>query len=158
MFTLHGWEVNCSDCPFLARGWIFLKRRHEDSLRQKSASCDAFGLTGGWLLSASTTCGWSWGNRTLVQTRKTQAFYMLIFDSIFVQRQNQSHQPMPYPLKLHLRCEASDDYPRFGCTTWPECFGATASEWCHVPAPGAGIKLRSTVLQSSSESVIVFAR
>ena len=72
--------------------------------------------------------GGAGGNRTLVQTRKTQAFYMLIFDYIFVQRQNQSHQPMPYPLKLHLRREAGADYPRFGCTTWPECFGATASE------------------------------
>ena len=79
------------------------------------------------LLIISVYCG-AGGNRTLVQTRKTQAFYMLIFDYIFVQRQNQSHQPMPYPLKLHLRREAGADYPRFGCTTWPECFGATASE------------------------------
>ena len=79
------------------------------------------------LLILSVYCG-AGGNRTLVQTRKTQAFYMLIFDYIFVQRQNQSHQPMPYPLKLHLRREAGADYPRFGCTTWPECFGATASE------------------------------
>ena len=79
------------------------------------------------LLIISIYCG-AGGNRTLVQTRKTQAFYMLIFDYIFVQRQNQSHQPMPYPLKLHLRREAGADYPRFGCTTWPECFGATASE------------------------------
>ena len=66
---------------------------------------------------------------------------MLIFAWFFVQRQNQSHQPLPYPLKFHPSHEADTNYPRFDCTTWPECFGATASEWCLVPTPCVGIKL-----------------
>ena len=46
----------------------------------------------------------------------------------FEQRQNQSHQPLPYPLKFHSRLKADKNYPRCNCTTGSECFGATASE------------------------------
>ncbi len=35
---------------------------------------------------------------------------------------------IPYPLWFHPEPEAVPDYPRFNCTTLPECFGATASE------------------------------
>jgi len=44
-------------------------------------------------------------------------------------------------LRFHSCREADKNYPRCNCTTESECFGATASEWCLVPAPGAGIKL-----------------
>ncbi len=46
------------------------------------------------------------GIRTLVQTRKPYAFYMLIFALIFVYRQDQSHQPIPYPLNFRKDHEA----------------------------------------------------
>ena len=48
--------------------------------------------------------------------------------SVFVRRQDLGHPHAPYPLKLHSRCEATGNYPRFSCTTESECFGATASE------------------------------
>jgi len=59
--------------------------------------------------------------------------------SIFERKQDPGHPLAPYPLKVHRQREAIDDYPRFSCTTGPECFGATASEWCLVSAPGAEI-------------------
>ena len=68
------------------------------------------------------------GSRTLVQTRKPQVFYMLIFDYIFVLRQNQSHQPQPYLLSFHPCIGAYKDYPRYCCATISDCFGARASE------------------------------
>ena len=46
------------------------------------------------------------GSRTLVQTGKPYAFYMLIPDFIFVMRQDPDHQSHPYPLKLHPSVEA----------------------------------------------------
>ena len=42
-------------------------------------------------------CG-AGGNRTRVQTRKPQAFYMLSPDLIFVYRLDQGHRPVPYLL------------------------------------------------------------
>ena len=52
----------------------------------------------------------------------------LSLPKFFVQEQNQSHQPLPYPLKFHSRLKADKNYPRCNCTTGSECFGATASE------------------------------
>ena len=49
-------------------------------------------------------CG-AGGIRTLVQTGKQHAFYMLIPDFIFMHRQDPDHQPTPYSLKLHLNIE-----------------------------------------------------
>lgn len=46
----------------------------------------------------------------------------------FVHRQDPDHRPVPYPLKFRRTCKAAYGYPRFSCTTLPECFGATASE------------------------------
>ena len=40
------------------------------------------------------------GIRTLVQTGKPYAFYMLILAFIFVLQQDPSHQPQPYPLNF----------------------------------------------------------
>ena len=51
------------------------------------------------LLLASN--GGAGGSRTLVQTGKPYAFYMLIPAFIFVLWQDLDHQPQPYPLKLH---------------------------------------------------------
>lgn len=48
--------------------------------------------------------------------------------SVFVRKQDPSHPFTPYPLRFHRPCKAADDYLRFSCTTFPECFGATASE------------------------------
>ena len=45
--------------------------------------------------------------------------------SVFVRRQDRSHQPTPYPLKLHRRHGAAVNYPRFCCTTLSRCLGAT---------------------------------
>ncbi len=56
------------------------------------------------------------GSRTLVQTGKPYAFYMLIPAFIFVLRQDPDHQPQPYPLKLHHADGAQRDYSRFNCT------------------------------------------
>lgn len=61
--------------------------------------------------------------------------------SVFVRKQDPSHPFTPYPLRFHRPCKAADDYLRFSCTTFPECFGATVSEWCLVSAPGAEIKV-----------------
>ena len=47
------------------------------------------------------------GIRTLVQTGKPYAFYMLILAFIFVQQQDPSHQLLPYSLKFHHRHETS---------------------------------------------------
>ena len=47
------------------------------------------------------------GIRTLVQTGKPYAFYMLILAFIFVQQQDPSHQLLPYSLKFHQRHETS---------------------------------------------------
>ena len=56
------------------------------------------------------------GHRTLVQTGKQYAFYMLILAFIFVRRQDPDHQPEPYSLKLHPRIGTCEDYSRFTCT------------------------------------------
>ena len=48
------------------------------------------------------------GSRTLVQTRKPYAFYMLIPAFIFVMQQDPDHQLHPYLLKFHLTVGAPD--------------------------------------------------
>ena len=50
--------------------------------------------------------GGAGGSRTLVQTGKPYAFYMLILVFIFVMQQDPNHQLQPYPLKLHPPVEA----------------------------------------------------
>ena len=60
--------------------------------------------------------GGAGGSRTLVQTGKQYAFYMLILAFIFVRRQDPDHQPEPYSLKLHPRIGTCEDYSRFTCT------------------------------------------
>ena len=60
------------------------------------------------------------GNRTLVQTGKQYAFYMLILAFIFVRRQDPDHQPEPYSLKLHPRIGTCEDYSRFSYTALPD--------------------------------------
>lgn len=49
-------------------------------------------------------------------------------------------------------------YSRYCCTTGSLKLQDESWGWCHVPTTVAGIKHRSTVLRSSSESVVVFAR
>jgi hypothetical protein len=96
------------------------------------------------------------GSRTRVQTRKQYAFYMLIFASIFVCRQDRSHQPTPYPLNFRQRCTTIFGYPRFFYTSIPNRF----REWHSRDVPFRHLVpelSRSTKLQSSSESVIIFA-
>ncbi len=58
-----------------------------------------------WRESILHVCG-AGGSRTLVQTGKPYAFYMLILVFIFVMQQDPSHQLQPYPLKLHPPVEA----------------------------------------------------
>ena len=50
----------------------------------------------------------------------------LSLPSVFVRKQDQSHQLTPYPLNLRLWCEATNSYPRFYCTTMSTSFGKTA--------------------------------
>ena len=64
----------------------------------------------------------------------------LSLPSVFVRKQDQSHQLTPYPLNLHHRCEAINSYFRFYCTTISTSFGKTAFGWCLVSAPCAEIK------------------
>ena len=59
---------------------------------------------------------------------------------IFEWEQDRSHRFSPYPLRLHRKHEATNDYFRLNCTTLPEHFGTTVSEWCLVSAPCAEIK------------------
>ena len=85
-------------------------------------------------------CG-AGGSRTLVQTRKPYAFYMLIFAWIFVYRQDRSHQSIPYPLKFRERCEESLKlFPNLLCH-FTKRFGTRAFEWHLVSTPMAEIKL-----------------
>ena len=49
--------------------------------------------------------GGAGGSRTLVQTRKPYAFYMLIFAFVFECKQDQSHLLAPYPLSFHKNRE-----------------------------------------------------
>ena len=51
--------------------------------------------------------GGAGGSRTLVQTGKPYAFYMLIPDFIFVMQQDLDHQLHPYPLNFHCPVEAT---------------------------------------------------
>ena len=64
----------------------------------------------------------------------------LSLPSVFVHKQDQSHQLVPYPLKLRLCREAGNGYLRFCCTTISTSFGKTAFGWCLVSAPCAEIK------------------
>ena len=81
------------------------------------------------------------GSRTLVQTRKPYAFYMLIFAWIFVYRQDRSHQSIPYPLKFRERCEESLKlFPNLLCH-FTKRFGTRAFEWHLVSTTMAEIKL-----------------
>ena len=81
---------------------------------------------------------------------------MLIFAFIFVCRQDRSHQPTPYPLNFREPCTAIARYPRFFHTSIPNRF----REWHSRDVPFRHLVpelSRSTKLQSSSESVIIFA-
>ena len=82
------------------------------------------------------------GNRTLVQTRKPYAFYMLI--SAFGFRAQARPEPPTWTLssKSFARVARKDpNYFRFSCTTWPRRFGTRAPEWCPVLSPCERIKV-----------------
>ena len=64
----------------------------------------------------------------------------LSLPSVFVRKQDQSHQLAPYPLKFRLWREAARDYLRVCCTTISTSFGNRAFGWCLVSAPCAEIK------------------
>ena len=71
---------------------------------------------------------WTWRESNPRPNEEIISFLHAYLCLIFEQRQNQSHQPLPYPLKFHSRLKADKNYPRCNCTTGSECFGATASE------------------------------
>ena len=50
----------------------------------------------------------------------------LSLPSVFVHKQDQSHQLVPYPLNFRLCREAGNSYFRFCCTTISTSFGKTA--------------------------------
>ena len=64
----------------------------------------------------------------------------LSLPSVFVRKQDQSHQLAPYPLKFRLWREAVNSYLRVCCTTISTSFGNRAFGWCLVSAPCAEIK------------------
>ena len=64
----------------------------------------------------------------------------LSLPSVFVRKQDQSHQLAPYPLKFRPQREAAKDYLRVCCTTISTSFGNRAFGWCLVSAPCAEIK------------------
>ena len=84
-------------------------------------------------------CG-AGGSRTLVQTRKPYAFYMLILAFIFVLRQDPSHQSQPYLLNLHLPVGAPERLFPIYLHRLTLRFGTTSLERCLVPSPCKGIK------------------
>ena len=80
------------------------------------------------------------GSRTLVQTRKPYAFYMLIPAFIFVMRQDPDHQSHPYLLKFHLTVGAPDRLFPIYLHRWVLRFGTTSLERCLVLSPCKRIK------------------
>ena len=103
------------------------------------------------------TLGGAGGSRTLVQTGKPYAFYMLILAFIFVLLQDPSHQQQPYPLKFHPAIEVWQDYFRFNLRRLIFGFGTTSSERRLVLSPGDGIEPQSTILRLGSESILIVA-
>ncbi len=97
------------------------------------------------------------GSRTHVRTRKPYAFYTLIPALIFERRQDLDHQPTPYLLKLHPPIGALKDYFRFACAALSS--DSEPHPWGDVSFPHLvrELSLRSTVLRSSSESILVVA-
>ena len=81
------------------------------------------------------------GSRTLVQTRKPYAFYMLIPVRIFVKQQEPDDQLLPYPLMIHCHIKAYNNYFRICCTAWLTASEKGLSGRWPVPSPCGGIKL-----------------
>ena len=82
---------------------------------------------------------------------------MFIFAFIVGEEQDRSHPLIPYPLKFRLRPEA---YLKLSPILLHHLIGTLRSHSIRVmsrPATFAGIKLESTILRLSSESVIIFA-
>ena len=89
----------------------------------------------------SLFCCGAGGSRTLVQTGKPYAFYMLIPVFIFVIRQDLDHQPYPYPLNLHPPAEASKRlFPMFPAPLYLPDSEQHPEERCLVPSPSERIK------------------
>ena len=80
------------------------------------------------------------GNRTLVQTRKPYAFYMLIPVFIFVMQQDLDHQLHPYLLKFHLTVGAPDRLFPIFLHRLILRFGTRSLERCLVLSPCKRIK------------------
>jgi len=76
---------------------------------------------------------------------------------IFERRQDLDHQPTPYLLKLHPPIGALKDYFRFTCAALSS--DSEPHPWGDVSFPHLvrELSLRSTVLRSSSESILVVA-
>ena len=82
---------------------------------------------------------------------------MFIFAFIVGEEQDRSHPLIPYPLKFRLRPEA---YLKLSPILLHHLIGTLRSHSIRVmsrPRNFAGIKLESTILRLSSESVIIFA-
>ena len=77
---------------------------------------------------------------------------MFIFAFIVGEEQDRSHPLIPYPLKFRLRPEA---YLKLSPILLHHLIGTLRSH--SIPTTFAGIKLESTILRLSSESVIIFA-
>ena len=97
------------------------------------------------------------GTWTLVQTRNQCAFYVRILRLVFVLRQAGDGQPMPYPLKFRLTARGRR-MPIPDLLTPPYRFVSGRRQSGDVPSSWLSRGLSwSTVLQSSSESEVVFA-
>ena len=118
-------------------------------------------LTYSWYISVF--CGWfeksgAGGSRTLVQTRNTHAFYMLILLLIFESCKETNTLNMTLSPKVSL-CVRSFHIAILNLmsTSDPDRNQEGPSARCLVHLPCKWIKQRSTVLRSSSESVSIFA-
>ena len=106
-------------------------------------------------MKRETFCGDS-GSRTRVQTRNQYAFYTLILALIFEQRQDPSHQPLPYLLNLILASQLARTSPDISAPLDPISLWALA--WSDVSVQHLVPKLgESTMLRLRSESYISVA-
>ena len=131
--------------------------RHPHSLPKASyQSFESFAHSSGLgFANVAKFCGDS-GIRTRVQTRNQYAFYTLILALIFEQRQDPSHQPLPYLLHLILASQPTRTSPDISAPLDPISLWALA--WSDVSVQHLVPKLgESTILRLRSESYSIVA-
>ena len=110
------------------------------------------------IFSFQFNTGGAGGSRTLVQTRNTHAFYMLILLLFFesCKETNTLNKTLSPKVSLYGR-SLRIAILKLMSTSYPDRNQESPSARCPVRPPCGRIKQRSTVLRSSSESVVIFA-